>query len=452
MKPQRILLVAVDDDPDLLTLISSALSADDDLEVITLSEPAEALELIRRRRPQIVLVDLMMPEMSGMDIVERVVQIDPATDVVLMTAFYTTESAVEAILKGACDYLNKPFTREQLRTRLAPLIEEARRRRQTQQLDEEMLEASRFEGIIGRSPVMLEVFSRIARVAKYCRTVLLTGASGTGKELAARAIHRRSPAARGPFVVCNCAAIPENLVESELFGHVRGAFTSATSDKPGLFEAANGGTLFLDEIGELPAGAQAKLLRAVENLEIQRVGSTALRKVDVRIVCATNRNLQKERAAKTFRDDLYFRIAMAEVKLPALAERREDLPLLTRHFIERFAEKYGKTVLGVTRRAELALLRCPWIGNVRELENVIGYACMMTDSERIDVRDLPDGFLTAPIADAGGTELITLEEMTRLHVRRVVEATGDRVRAAEILGVSRATFYRLLAASAATAD
>jgi two-component system response regulator HydG len=190
----------------------------------------------------------------------------------------------------------------------------------------------------------------------------------------------------------------------------------------------------------------------VENLEIQRVGSTALRKVDVRIVCATNRNLQKERAAKTFRDDLYFRIAMAEVKLPALADRREDLPLLTRHFIERFAEKYGKTVVGVTRRAELALLRCPWTGNVRELENVIGYACTMTDSERIDVRDLPDGFLTAPVANAGETELITLEEMTRLHVRRVVEATGDRARAAEILGVSRATFYRLLASSAVGAD
>ncbi len=199
MKPRKILLVAVDDDPDLLTLISSALNADDDLEVITLSEPAEALEVIRRRRPQIVLVDLMMPAMSGMDIVERIVKTDPSIEVVLMTAFYTTESAVEAILKGACDYLNKPFTREQLRTRLGPLIEEARRRRQTQQLDEEMLEASRFESIIGRSPVMLEVFSRIARVAKYCRTVLLTGPSGTGKELAARAIHRRSSGGTWPI-------------------------------------------------------------------------------------------------------------------------------------------------------------------------------------------------------------------------------------------------------------
>ncbi len=241
-------------------------------------------------------------------------------------------------------------------------------------------------------------------------------------------------------------------MESELFGHVRGAFTSATNDKAGLFEAANGGTLFLDEIGELPAAAQAKLLRAVENLEVQRVGSTTLRKVDVRIVCATNRNLQKERAAKTFRDDLYFRIAMAEVKLPALADRREDLPLLTRHFIERFAEKYGKTVVGITRRAELALLRCPWTGNVRELENVIGYACMMTDSERIDVRDLPEGLLAAPTANAAEPGLITLDELERVHVQRVLEATGgDKVRAAEILGVSCATLYRLLPARPASA-
>ncbi len=235
-----------------------------------------------------------MPGISGMDVLDHIVQIDPAADVILMTAHYTTESVLEAIRKGACDYINKPFTREQLRERVAPVIAEARQRLRAQHLDQEMVEACRFQGIIGRSPLMREVFARARRVAPYFRTVLITGATGSGKEVLAHAMHRLSPAVKGPFVVCNCAAIPENLLESELFGHVRGAFTSATSDKAGMFEAAHGGTLFLDEIGELPIAAQAKLLRAVQTNEIQRVGSTASRKVDVRIICATNRNLQRE--------------------------------------------------------------------------------------------------------------------------------------------------------------
>jgi transcriptional regulator with PAS, ATPase and Fis domain len=288
-------------------------------------------------------------------------------------------------------------------------------------------------------------------VAPYFRTVLVTGATGTGKELVAQAIHRLSPAARGPFVACNCAAIPENLLESELFGHVRGAFTSATSDKAGVFEAANGGTLFLDEIGELPLTAQAKLLRALEKQEIQRVGSTVTRKLDIRIVCATNRNLQREVERKQFREDFFYRIAMVEIRMPALADRREDLPLLVRHFIERFARQYGKPVEGLTRRAEAAILRAAWPGNVRELENAIGHACMMTVSSRIDLCDLPPGFCGTPASgpeyrlEKRGTETLSLDEVERLHARLVLEAAGgDKVRATEILGVSRSTLYRLL--------
>jgi DNA-binding NtrC family response regulator len=449
----KLTLVAIDDDPDLLALISAALGAEEDLELLTLADPREALDVIRRRRPQIVLVDLMMPGVSGMDVLERIVELDPATDVVLMTAHYSTESAVESIKKGACDYLNKPFTREQLRVRLAPLIADAKRRRHAQQLDEEMLEACRFEGIVGRSPIMHEVFSRIRRAAPYFRTVLITGASGTGKELVAQAIHRLSPASRGPFTVCNCAAIPESLLESELFGHVRGAFTSATNDKPGIFEAAHGGTLFLDEIGEMPVAAQAKLLRAVERQEVQRVGSNVTRRVDVRIVCATNRNLQREMEMKNFREDLFFRVSMLEIKLPSLAERREDLPLLVRHFVHRFARQYAKPIEGITRRVEAAILRHPWTGNVRELENVIGYACMMTESTRLDACDLPPSF-SAPVSSGGDTarevELISLDELERVHARRVLDAVGgDKLRAADILGVSRATLYRLLPARAA---
>jgi DNA-binding NtrC family response regulator len=448
VQPKKVTLAAIDDDPELLALVSTALGAQEDLELLTLTDPVEGLDTIRHRRPQIVLVDLMMPGMSGMEVLERIVEIDPATDVILMTAWYTTESAVEAIKKGACDYLNKPFTQEQLRARVAPLIAQAKQRWWRQQLDEEMLRACRFEGMIGRSPAMQEVFALIMRVAPYFRNVLISGATGTGKELVAEAIHRLSPAARGPFVVCNCAAIPENLIETELFGHVRGAFTSATGDKAGMFEAAHGGTLFLDEIGEMPAAAQAKLLRAVQNQEVQRVGSTMLRKVDVRIVCATNRNLQKEVETKNFREDLFFRISMVEIRLPLLAERREDLPLLVRHFIDRFAGQYGKPVEGMTRRAEAAILRHAWTGNVRELENVIGYACMMTDSTRIDACDLPASFSTPMKTSVEREpEMVSLEEIERLHARRVLDAVGgDKVRAAEILGVSRATLYRLLPA------
>jgi len=446
----KIALVAIDDDPELLGLVSSALGAEQDLELLTFVDPLEGLEVIRRRRPHIVLVDLVMPGMSGMDLLERIVQLDPATDVILMTAHHTTESAVESIKKGACDYLNKPFTREQLHRRIAPFIAEAKRRRRAQELDREMLEASCFEGIVGRNPMMHEVFARIQRAAPYFRTVLVTGASGTGKELVARAIHRLSPGRSGPFVVCNCAAIPESLVESELFGHVRGAFTSATSDKAGMFEAAGGGTLFLDEIGEMPLSAQAKLLRIVENHEVQRVGSTVSRKVDVRIVCATNRNLQQDVEMKKFRADLFFRISMVEIRLPSLAERREDLPLLVRHFIDCFAKKYAKSVGGITRRAEAAIMRHPWPGNVRELENVVGYACMMTDSDRIDACDLPADFPGgSKAAGTGPVDMISLAELERSHAHRILIAVGgDKLRAAEILGVSRATLYRLLQAKA----
>jgi DNA-binding NtrC family response regulator len=330
-----------------------------------------------------------MPHMSGMEVLERIMEIDPATDVILITAHYSSESAVEAIKKGASDYLNKPVSIRPLRDRIGKLVEEARKWRRSLELEDELRNHSEFEGIVGRSPQMLEMFSRIRRVAPHYRTLLINGETGTGKDLVARAIHRLSPVASGRYVVLNCSAVVETLFESELFGHVKGSFTGATSDKLGLFEHAHGGTLFLDEIGDMPLATQAKLLRVLQNQEVQRVGSLSARKVDVRVIAVTNHDLRAAIAEKRFREDLYYRLSMVEIETPRLAERKEDLPLLERHFVARFAALYGKEIRALTRRAQIRLSQHSWPGNVRELENVVGNAGMMTISDMIDVQDLP---------------------------------------------------------------
>jgi DNA-binding NtrC family response regulator len=255
--------------------------------------------------------------------------------------------------------------------------------------------SARFEGIIGRSPQMRETFSRIRRIAPHFRTVLVTGETGTGKDLVARALHRLSPVCAGRYVVLNCSAVVETLFESELFGHVKGAFTGAGHDKVGLFEYADNGTLFLDEIGDMPLGTQAKLLRVLQNQEVQRVGSLSARKVNVRVIAATHRDLRKAVADSQFREDLFYRLSMIEIHVPRLAERLDDLPLLQAHFVSIFARQFGKEVHGITRRAQILLAHHKWPGNVRELENVIGHGCMMTLSDSIDVQDLP-AYLSAP--------------------------------------------------------
>lgn len=441
-----VTLVAIDDDPRSLELITAALTQEG-VEILTATDPEKGLELVLRKRPQIVLLDLVMPNLSGMDVLERIVEADPGIDVILMTAHYSTESAVEAIQKGACDYLNKPLAIDKLRQRVGKLVADARKRQRALQLDRELLETFCFEGIVGRSPLMLDVFALIRRVGPHFRTVLVTGATGTGKELVARALHRLSPAGSGPFAVCNCSAIVETLFESELFGYVKGAFTGATQDRVGLFEYAHGGTLLLDEIGDMPLATQAKLLRVLQNQEIQRVGSPAVRKVDVRVIAATNRDLRTLVAKKAFRDDLYYRLSMVEIQLPRLAERKEDLPLLQRYFVERFAAEYKKPIRGITRRAQAVLARYSWPGSVRELENVLGNACMMVQGDTIDVADFPDR-LRDPVPQEIVEEegLIPLDEAQRRHARHVVERIGgNKLQAAEILGISRATLYRLLA-------
>lgn len=438
-------ILAIDDDRLMLALVRAAL-IDDRFEILTASDPLEGLEIIKRLHPQIVLLDLMLPNLSGMGTLDQIVAIDPEIDVVMITGHYSTESAVEAIQKGAADYFEKPLNLARLRKRVSDLAESAQQKLRARQIETELAKTFNFEGIIGRSPLMLEALTKIRRVAPHYQTLLLTGATGTGKELFARALHHLSPAANETFVVCNCATLPGELIESELFGHAKGAFTGAHAERAGMFEAANGGTLFLDEIGELPLVSQAKLLRAVQNREIQRLGTTTVRKVNVRIVCATNRDLRGLADAKEFREDLYFRLSMVEIQLPRLADRKEDLPLLIRYFIDKFSSLFQKRVDGITRRAEALLGQYSWPGNVRELENTIGYACMMTDSTVVDVEHLSAAVKAAHPISQSMLDVVSLDEIQRLHARRMLDYfDGDKVRTAELLGVSRATLYRLLA-------
>lgn len=365
---------------------------------------------------------------------------------ILMTAQYSPETAVEAIHKGACDYMIKPLDVGKLRARIAGFLAEAEKRQKTLHLDRELIDAFQFEGMVGRSPLMLDVYAKIRRIAPHFRTVLVTGATGTGKELVARALHKLSPSFRGQFVVCNCPAVVESLVESELFGYVRGAFTGATQDRAGLFEHADGGTIFLDEIGELSPPAQAKLLRVLQSREVQRVGSPTPRSVDVRVVAATHRDLKRMVHDGQFREDLYYRLAVVNIALPSLGKRREDLPLLQRYFIEKFAAEYGKSIAGLTRRAQTRMATYPWPGNVRELESVIGNACMMVEGSVVDVDDLPES-LRGPFSDDASTDetFLTLDELQRRHILRVLQAVGgSKTRAAEILGIGRATIYQIL--------
>lgn len=385
----NVSLVIVDDNPGSVELLATALEQSG-LDILTATDPEKGLDLIRQTHPDIVLTDLVMPKMSGLDLLDRIVEFDASIDVILMTAHYSTESAVEAIRRGASDYLNKPVPIPALRDRVRVMIDEARRRQTAAALEDELRTSAQFERIIGNSAAMWELFSRIRRVAPHFRTVLITGPTGSGKEMVAQALHRLSPASSGNLVVVNCSAVVETLFESELFGHVKGSFTGATHDKIGLVEHASGGALFLDEIGDMPLSTQAKLLRTIQYQEVLRVGSLQARKVNTRVIAATHRDLPLMIREGKFREDLYYRLAMVELRVPPLAERKDDIPLLVRHFIDKFSKQFEKRLRGLTSKASIALTRYDWPGNVRELENAIGHACMMADSEMIDVADLPE--------------------------------------------------------------
>jgi DNA-binding NtrC family response regulator len=372
---------------------------------------------------------------------------DGALDFVLLADSSTLVSEDEAAARGASEVLAKPLDSNRVRELISTFVAQAGARQHTKELDDELLGAFQFEGMVGRSPAMLEVFAKVRRIAPLFHTALITGPTGTGKELVAHAMHILSPRSQARFVVCNCSALVETLVESQLFGHVRGAFTGASQDKAGLFEYAHRGTLFLDEIGELSMSAQAKLLRVLQSRELQRVGSPATQTVDVHVIAATNRDLRDLVSKGKFREDLFYRLTMIEVHLMPLVDRREDLPLLERHFLRMYTNRFRKRIRGFSRRAQLLLGQYPWPGNVRELENVVANACMMAQNEVIGETDLPDSIREhrnrPQIADPG---LITFAELQTRHLQYVLSRVdGNKVRAAEILGVSRATIYEMLA-------
>jgi DNA-binding NtrC family response regulator len=412
--------------------------------VLRAGNRAEAISFYNGFLPQMVLLDSELDD--GKTPLHEIFAGDSALEVVLMGDDWTTAAALSALARGASDLLTKPLQPAKVRELVAGLIAQAEMRRHTQELDNELLDAYQFQGLVGRSPRMLEVFARVRRVAPLFQTALVTGPTGTGKELIARALHNFSPRSNQKFVVCNCSALTETLLESQLFGHVKGAFTGASQDRAGLFEYADHGTLFLDEIGELSLGAQAKLLRILQSRDLQRVGSPVTRTVDVHVITATNRNVRELAARGTFREDLFYRLSMIEIQLPSLVDRKEDLPLLQQHFLRHFSIKYNKALKGLSRRAQILLARHPWPGNVRELENVIGNACIMAQGKIVCDIDLPESLRTQMASPEKNSEFITLEEVQSRHLEHVLKVfNGNKARAAEVLGVSRATIYEMLA-------
>jgi DNA-binding NtrC family response regulator len=415
--------------------------------VVGTTDPQEALEKVRMGGCRLVLVDFKMPAMDGMTFLKKAMAYDPGLYVILITGHYSVDAAIQAIKQGAYDYLCKPVDFQRLESTMDDLAERFSRRSEIRDLEDRLFKNLEFHGIVGRSPAMIELFELVQKVARHYTNVLVTGPTGSGKELVARALHQLSPVSQGKFAVCNCSAVVDTLLESELFGHIRGSFTGANDTRPGLFEYANGGTVFLDEIGETSLAMQSKLLRVIENREIQRVGSPEVRKIDVRLIAATNRDLRAEVVAGRFREDLFYRLSSIEVPVPGLTERLEDVPILIHHFLKKYSHEYGKSFRGVSRRAQIALLQYGWPGNVRELANVISGAAITAGTDFIDVGDLP-AQLQKPhrrAASADNWVAIPLDEVRRIHIQRMLEmCNGNRVRASQLLGIGRTSLYRFL--------
>jgi DNA-binding NtrC family response regulator len=450
----RFRILVVDDDPASRELLARILGARG-YDVVSLADGKDALEALDRAPADLVVSDIRMAEVDGYVLAERMREKAADTPIILVTAFGNIEGAVEAIRRGAFDYISKPYDVDAI----AVVVERALRQRalvlENRALRGQVRDKYRLENVVGRSEAMLEVYKTAARVAPSSATVLILGESGTGKELVARAIHASSARAEAPFVPVDCGAIAEGVLESELFGHAKGAFTGAQASRRGLFEEANGGTLFLDEIGDIGPALQARLLRALQEGEIRRVGANEPIAVDVRVVAATNKELAQAVKESRFREDLFYRLNVVTIRIPPLRARREDIPLLAEHF----AQKHGRADSAITPAARELLVAYGWPGNVRELENVIARALALNPTGVIVPEDLPDAIrqpaasaVPAPVAAAGAVpaaggkaERPTLSELERRYAAQVLaEQGGNKTRAAEILGIDRKTLYRIL--------
>ena len=442
--PEAILVA--DDEPGVRESLGEVLR-DAGYRVQTAADGAAALAALERDDFAVVITDLRMPGADGLTVLRRAREISPQTLVVVMTAHGSVETAVEALRAGATDYLLKPVVFDDLLAKVEHLLEYRQLAWQAQMLRREVEARYDFEGLVGAGPPMREVFELIKKVAPTQSTVLITGESGTGKEVVARAIHHFSEVAQRIFLPVNCAAIPENLLESQLFGHVRGAFTGAVSSQEGLFARAKGGTIFLDEIGDMPFGLQSKLLRAIEAKEILPVGSTQTITVDVRIIAASNQNLHEMVNQGKFREDLYYRLNVVNIVLPPLRERREDIPSLIEYLVRRHNREMKRAYRGVDNATLKLLMSQPWKGNVRELDNVIEHAMILGGGEWITVADLPRALRERDDAlPAVGDELReALRAYERIHIESVLRRTGsDKRKAAELLGLSLSSLYRKL--------
>jgi DNA-binding NtrC family response regulator len=410
----------------------------------TAADGEEGLRHVAEESPDLILCDLVMPGISGIELISRLANLCPDTALLIITANATVETAVGAFRAGATDYILKPVIPEDLFRKIERCMEQRQLQRELRYLRRHISENATGTTIVGESRPIVAVRDLIARVGPSGSSILITGESGTGKELVARALHHASGNDRAPFIAVNCAALPRDLMESELFGHVRGAFTGAHRDKPGYFELASGGTLFLDELCELPLELQPKLLRAIDQQEIYRVGATRPTRTNVRLVAATNRDAQREIKEGRFREDLYFRVAVVNIDLPPLRDHREDIPLIIGHLMARLTARLNRRIAGVTNAAMRALMSASWRGNVRELLNVLERAVLLANGEQIDVCDLPREFsgddLAAPASDDLRTAVRAYE---REHIRQVLATTsGNREQAARRLGIDASTLYR----------
>jgi two-component system response regulator PilR (NtrC family) len=450
MSPKARILV-VDDEQSMREFLEIFFRGEG-YDVVTTGSVDSALVAVDADDFDVVISDIQMGARSGLELLEAVKDGSPQTVVIMITAFGTTETAIAAMKQGAYDYVTKPFKVDELRLVVEKALEKRLLAAENQRLRSELRKETRRRQLVGSSRAMEQLYELIGRVANTKTNVLVCGESGTGKELVARAIHDQSERREQPFVAVNCGAIPENLLESELFGHVKGAFTGAVQNKPGLFETAHRGTLFLDEIGELPGSLQVKLLRVIQDKALRRVGGTSDHQVDVRIVAATNRKLEEEVAGGRFREDLYYRLNVIQIALPPLRERLEDVPLLVQHFVEKFAAEVGKPVRGFSEGAMERLLGYAFPGNVRELENMVERAVALTQNETIGAESLPPSVLEpAPRGAAAKLPLegSNLDSLVNDFERGLLEealrqSRGVKKRAAQLLGISFRSFrYRL---------